>query len=345
MATLGTYQMLWDCPFCETKKLLGLTHRHCPNCGAAQDPKARYFPSEADKVAVEDHRYAGADKVCPSCGTPNGALANNCGNCGSALEGAKDAGRLAERAAAATASQSVERAEKAQRQAPPVPVASPKKRGLWGLGCGVGCAGLVLAGIAIALVAVFWTRSAALTVTGHSWTRSVDVEVYGPTQASAWCDQMPANATNVSKSREVRSHNKVADGQSCTTKQVDNGDGTFKEVQNCTPRYTDTPVYDDKCSYTVDTWAKARTVSASGKSLAAKPSWPDTHLGRTGQCTGCEREGARHESYSLSLADQGRKTYACDLGEDRWEAMADGSRWNGEIGVVTGSVDCGTLRQ
>ena len=50
----GTYQMLWDCKFCGTQKLLGVTHRHCPNCGAAQDPERRYFPAEADMVALEN---------------------------------------------------------------------------------------------------------------------------------------------------------------------------------------------------------------------------------------------------------------------------------------------------
>ena len=35
-----TYEMMWDCPYCGTKHLLGLTHRHCPNCGAARSPRS-----------------------------------------------------------------------------------------------------------------------------------------------------------------------------------------------------------------------------------------------------------------------------------------------------------------
>ena len=27
------YEMLWDCGYCGHKKLLGLTHRFCANCG------------------------------------------------------------------------------------------------------------------------------------------------------------------------------------------------------------------------------------------------------------------------------------------------------------------------
>ncbi len=40
-----TYEMLWDCKYCGQRKNLGLSHRHCPNCGAPQDPAARYYPT------------------------------------------------------------------------------------------------------------------------------------------------------------------------------------------------------------------------------------------------------------------------------------------------------------
>ena len=72
---LGTYQMLWDCAYCDTTKLLALDHRHCPNCGGAQDAERRYFPSDEDKVAVEDHEFFGADWQCAACDSPN-ALPN-----------------------------------------------------------------------------------------------------------------------------------------------------------------------------------------------------------------------------------------------------------------------------
>src|SRR5437762_10126400 len=77
------YQMLWDCRFCGTTKLLGVEHRHCPNCGAAQDPAWRYFPSNEDLKVVKDpkYQYAGVDKICPFCGQPNSAAANFCKDC------------------------------------------------------------------------------------------------------------------------------------------------------------------------------------------------------------------------------------------------------------------------
>src|SRR5262245_36399297 len=86
----GVYEMLWDCAFCGTRKLLGKTHRHCPACGAPQDPARRYFPSDDEKVAVKDHVFVGVDRVCPACGAPGSRAAAHCGGCGAALDGGKD---------------------------------------------------------------------------------------------------------------------------------------------------------------------------------------------------------------------------------------------------------------
>lgn len=33
-STEGVYEMFWDCAFCGTTALLGVTNRHCPSCGA-----------------------------------------------------------------------------------------------------------------------------------------------------------------------------------------------------------------------------------------------------------------------------------------------------------------------
>src|SRR6185295_10750417 len=84
------YEMLWDCAYCGTRKLLGKTHRFCPKCGAPQDPEKRYFPTEDEKVAVEDHVYVGADRLCGNCGSAMSAKALHCTQCGAPLEGARE---------------------------------------------------------------------------------------------------------------------------------------------------------------------------------------------------------------------------------------------------------------
>ena len=90
--------MLWDCKFCGKQKLLGLTHRHCPSCGAPQNAADRYFPSDADRVLAADHEYAGADILCAKCGQANGRKAKHCGGCGAPLDDGKDVALRTEQA-------------------------------------------------------------------------------------------------------------------------------------------------------------------------------------------------------------------------------------------------------
>src|SRR6185436_16014491 len=120
--------MLWDCKFCGTKKLLGLTHRHCPSCGAPQNAAERYFPSDSEKVRAEDHEYAGSDVVCGHCGDANSRKAQHCGGCGAPLEGAKDIARRADQVHAASVAFTGQSREDARRElAPGAKPAAPSR--------------------------------------------------------------------------------------------------------------------------------------------------------------------------------------------------------------------------
>lgn len=339
------YEMLWDCRYCGARKLLGLTHRHCPNCGAPQDATARYFPSDAEKVAVQDHVYCGADVCCPACRFWNGRAAQHCGHCGGPLTAAAEARRRADQTRAAGASFAGETVQDARREfgqpgfAPPQPAqASAKRSPVLGIVLAVG-AGLVL----LLLVAVLWKKEGAFRVVGHSWKREIAIERFGPVRESAWCSEMPADAKQVSRRREVRSQRQVPDGQECETRRVDRGDGTFKEVQDCKAKTKSEPVYDDKCQYEVNRWSTARTVKEEGSSVAQKPKWPAVSLAKTGSCVGCEREGKRVETYSVRLAMDGGNEASCDLDEAKWAALPVGAKLVGKVGVMTGSVDCDSL--
>lgn len=345
-----TYEMLWDCRYCGTKKNLGLTHRHCPGCGAAQDADDRYFPSDADKVAVEDHRFVGADVQCPYCSKYSSRAARNCGGCGAPLEGAQDAARRGDQVGAGPyAGESLADAEReaaarraAAMGAAPEP-AKPKSR--TGLFVGGGCGCLLLVAC-VAVAAGFLMKSESeLVVAGHTWSREVQVERYGPVQDDAWCDQLPRGARDVRRSREVRSHDKVPDGQDCRTRRIDNGDGTYRETQECTPRFRNEPVYDDKCRFTIDRWSVGRTERAAGNSLAEAPRWPDVQIARPGECVGCEREGGRSESYVVRFTEPDGGEAICDLPQERWAGFPVGSRWKGDVSVLGGVLDCDSLRQ
>jgi hypothetical protein len=76
------YEMVWDCQCCGARKLLGLSHRHCPSCGAQQDPSSRYFPADHEKVAVQNHEFVGADTQCRYCGGASSKRAHIVGSAG-----------------------------------------------------------------------------------------------------------------------------------------------------------------------------------------------------------------------------------------------------------------------
>jgi hypothetical protein len=237
----GTFEMLWDCRHCQQKKLLGLTHRCCPNCGAPQDASLRYFPADEDRVAVQNHRYAGADVQCPACQAWNGRASNCCCRCGSPLTGARDATRQADQVHAEGVAfgtgprpQNAGYGYGAPAAAPmpaPAPVPAAKKSFVW---LWITVAAVVLFGGCIC-VAVSWKRSASFEVTGHPWHRTIDVETYSLVRASAWCNELPIGARELSRHREQHGTTRLQDGEDCQTRRKDNGDGTYKQVRECKP--------------------------------------------------------------------------------------------------------------
>ncbi|HXK19644.1 MAG TPA: zinc ribbon domain-containing protein, partial [Polyangiaceae bacterium] len=308
------------------KKLLGLTHRHCPNCGAQQDPNARYFPADHEKVAVQNHEFVGADIKCRYCGGPSSRRARNCGQCGAPLaEGAQ-----------------VE-AQTAPQPSASLPLAGaeslPPPRSLWKIFVPIATLGAV----AVVVVLLLWKKEQAFVVASHSWRRSVSVERMGPVHESAWCSALPAAASEVSRRREQHGVKQVPDGEDCKTHKQDRGDGTFKEEQVCAPKYKDQPVYEDKCDYLVVRWSQARKATAEGAASVPPPQWPAVVLGRAAcSSVGCEREGARDESYTVVFRDAKGENYRCDLPQPAWSSFAEGARYSGKLRLV-GSLDCSSL--
>jgi hypothetical protein len=348
------YEMLWDCKFCGQKKLLGLTHRFCAGCGAPQDPTARYFPPDDEKVAVHDHQFVGADVACPACKQPMSRAAKCCTHCGSPIDkgvevarradvvvgpgggpplggpGSFGAGQygpdaLAAQAAAAAAN-------------PPAKKPFPTVLAI--------AAAVVALLVVIVLVVVFWKREGVFEVTGHAWDRSIAVERFDVGRKTAWCDERPAGGRELSRRREQRSTTQVKDGETCQTRKKDNGNGTFKEVKECQPKFRSEPVMSDRCEFEVTDWRTSRTLSEKGASPQDPPHWPAVALARPGTCIGCEREGPRSEKYTVKFADTKAKSadpLTCDLPEARWAAFAKGSKWKGKVRVLTAGVDCGEL--
>jgi ribosomal protein S27AE len=302
--THTTYQMLWDCNYCGTKKLLGLTHRFCPNCGAAQADTARYFPAEEDKIEVKQHRYSGADRICAACQTPNSAKAEFCTQCGAPLSAAAHAKRQADQV-------------RQSNTEPPRSSASASKNSVaahiksswkWGLALSV-FSSIILA---------WWLwPGEKFEVVGHSWKHQIHIQQLAHFSAQDWCDNVPTDAEEVAREQRVRTHKDIPDhyrcttwcdempafhaedvvhteavreqrqiedglscqawcvdmpsaahvlsrnnkvkesrevktGEDCNVRQEDSGDGTFKEIRQCTPIYTQEEIKAEYCHFRLD---------------------------------------------------------------------------------------------
>jgi hypothetical protein len=309
--TVGVYEMLWDCPFCGQKKNLGKTHRYCPNCGAPQDEDKRYFPTIEERVAVADHEFTGADRVCPTCGTPSSAKASNCGNCGAPLDGARAAPLVKE----------------------PVAPARPRSnRWLW-----------ILLAIVAALAVIIWWRcrtiDVEMQVTSHRWATVVAVEEYREVEREAWQDQLPAQARGVRCRQAQRGTREIDAPPVCRRVQRDNGDGTFSEVEQCTPQTRSEPVYDQSCSFVVDDWVEAQPLTQQGAGL--QPLFGAvTSTVRSGY--GARREGGRRATYTLELR-AGQTTSTCDVDEAVWRKYGDGQRVTAKVRKASGALVCSSL--
>ncbi len=332
MSDEPVYEMFWDCPFCGAKELLGLTHRHCPSCGAPQDPSKRYYPDEDKKVAVGEHRFVGADFQCANCGTPCAASVSNCPNCGSpAGEGQphQAVGLVADAQVGGT---------------PETPPAAGAADGEGGSSI---TTYIVIGVIAALIIGVcgffFWKGEKHATVIEHSWRFVIPIERFDRVRDSKFCDELPPGARVLRRTERQRGTRQVQDGEECTSRNVDNGDGTFRRVQDCRPRMRSEPQMAPFCEYEAEEWVAQREVTSQGEGTNPAPSWPRADVDNCRRL-GCTREGRRQEHYSLTLDVEGMGRQTCEVSADKWRQFENGSRVDIDVGVVSDSIDCSDLR-
>ena len=348
------YEMQWDCQFCGTKKLLGKTHRFCPNCGATQDPKSRYYPSDEEKVAVQDHVFVGADKVCPSCSTLNSAQSEFCQNCGAPLAEAAGISTLgaetqAQGAAFVSSGSRDVTKEHFESEMTRVGVMKPKNdaqpRNWKVIGAVVAVLAVVVIGI---LAALFMKKEATVVAASHSWEREIRVDLYDNFTQQNWWDSAPMGdnvfrGVCVSKQRSTR---QVEDGEECSNVRVDQGDGTYRQERQCNTKYRSEPVYDDWCTFTGQRWDYKRSVTTSGTSVDQTPNWGEVTPNCNGQRSiGCEQESGRNETYNVQFAGDKDIKYTCDFPQAQWETIKIESVWTVQVRVVdVKAADCATIK-
>jgi hypothetical protein len=186
-------------------------------------------------------------------------------------------------------------------------------------------------------------KDAAVQLSSHHWERVIAVEQLQTVTDTAWRNQVPNDARSLSCHEAQRSTKQVPDGERCTTVRSDNGDGTFSESERCSPKYRDEPVYDTRCTFTVDRWRQSRAVRADGTGVSPAPEWP-TVVVSGGSTVGSEREASRKAAYTLEFLDPDHRALRCTVDQARWTAMADGSRWTAPVGRFVDSIDCADLR-
>ncbi len=310
----GHFEMLWDCDHCGTKALLGKSQRHCPECGAKQNPDKRYYPEETDAVRLDGHQYEGADRQCPACEAPMGAKAKSCTNCGAPLDGSREVRGVM----------------------PAVPVITKKPRN-WKL---IALVIALVVGLIIAIwFAFFRTKVEVLKVTAHEWSRSIAIEEYGDLKQESWRDTMPADARLPLCRLKQKSTRQVRDGETCREEKVDKKDGTYEVVQKCRPKTRSEPIDAEWCSYTVIRWhdVDTRRVGGTGLTLA----WPTMDLppATAAAVPGARRQGKKLETRSLVFG-----TKRCDSVSDAtWRKYTDGQSAKVDVRARSGEIVCDSL--
>jgi hypothetical protein len=343
--------MLWDCKFCGTQKLLGVTHRHCPNCGAAQDPAWRYFPAEADMVALENHQYVGADKICPACSQPNSAANTFCSECGADLATGQAAPTQAPRELGTGSAESDTRRDVVKDQfvaeMDRVGALEAAKPVFWGLRKRdwiiVGVVALLALCVVGGVYLLTYRSDAEGTVSALTWERTVDIEWFQQVSGSGWDETVPGDAYGESCSRRQRDTRRVPSGSHEECRDVDKGDGSFRRECRTVTDYRSEPVYDNWCTYTVDRWVEHREVKAKGD-VTQPPYWPEYTLASGSGRYGQERAGDNHEKYTVVIRESDGDKHDCDFGsQSTWAKYSVGAAVTLKL-YITGGADCDTLK-
>jgi hypothetical protein len=331
------FEMLWDCEFCGAEKLLGITHRHCPNCGAAQNPAARYFPKPGEEIALEDHRFVGVDVICPACDSPNSATAKFCGNCGADVETGERASLRSARMITEGLGENKrdlvkEKFEAEQARIHANAKTQARKESFVGRNRGKLIGGSVISSIGLIgafIFGFFFMRiHENVTITNHTWERSYQIQEYQRVRDTSDCSAVPrgADITNRrTETRQVRSCERV-----CEQQQVDQGDGSGRTENVCHDECQNVPQEVQVCTYEVNRWVNidADWAALSGNNLS--PEWPDSgdilSCNNTPDRLGEQCLKDRDEKYILHFVRENGDDVQCDLDNiDEWQSFEDGA--------------------
>lgn len=151
----------------------------------------------------------------------------------------------------------------------------------------------------------------AVELVQRRWRLQIDVEQLRSEADSAWCDELPTDATNVTR--------RIA---------------TDPTGQRAEP--------DAHCRYHHLVWRRSWIVKAEG-GPRERPQWPSPPLrvAPPGQ-PGSERLGKREAFYEVDLSDGGDHLWTCRVTPERWHTLREGTRWRVPVNRY-GAANCAAM--
>lgn len=322
---IKTVEGKWDCAFCGTKNINGLT-KICPACNRPMGDKLRYYVENYDEAeGLEESKIPqGPEWECRFCGAYNKFEAEKCWRCEAPKENVKDYFEVT----------GVNKEDNKEDEERPEETKEENKEEIYQpkgfLGTKLyryGVTFLILFGLAFGAYKIFSPKEKELTLVEKYWERIVSVETYKTVKESDW--GLPSQARvydskeEIHHYEEVFDHNEqvevtktreVQDGETCYTESKDNGNGTFSVYEHCSPKYkTETytayenkpiyrkePVYQTKYYYEIDKWVEKEKLKASGSDNNLY--WNEDY-----ELKENERLGDKSEKYILTFKEKLKK--------------------------------------
>jgi len=308
---------------------------------------------------------AGPDWICGFCGNTSPAGSKNCTGCGSQRSDGKkrhtdkksDADNCGENPDSGTSDASVKSDIAASKT-----LAKPEKPGKpLSRNTKIGC-GMFLLLLVLLMIVDSFEKPGRIEIKQTFWERTIEREQYKSSRDSDWHDRVPANASVISRSSEIRRYNSIPDGYEEADEEytvrvrtgereveetIDLGNGRFEirtrtvpEYENETrtrrvrrQKYRKEPVYDEKVTYDVLDWELIDKVTASGSNNL--PEWPDSKtVTRNPPQEGDIKERKRKEYFRINVLVPGEtsdydyeKIDAKPITFEQFVQLRPGTRW------------------
>lgn len=344
----------WDCPFCGHKGNLG-PEKQCAACRKPRgDDVQFYLPDDAEVVTDEAtivKAKAGPDWTCDYCGADNPSDQVKCRACANPRTQTDEARQTQsyDLKDTPTTGATVSTQDKQMPQGTAGSV--PKKLGKKGCGC------LTIIGaifIFLLIIGIIGSRPFAVTITGHEWSRQIDLVHYSSTRQEGW--ELPPNGQLVRSFRAIHHYDQVFDHYEMRTRteqvkvgeeryisgKKDLGNGYFEDEYSTRPIYEerevpyqekiyrDEPVYQKKYVYNIYRWVDAGVKTVNGQGL--NPQWPVwTPPSKEW------KEKARIERYTIVVKDKKGKVYRIQTDFKDWQRLKDGVKTRAKISGKKGT--------